>query len=71
MSNQPILATYTNGVFRLVDPKSIQLSEGQSVELGVKQIDHATYILELARQVYAGLTEEEILAIEEEMRRRP
>ena len=69
MSNQNILATYTDGVFRPVDPESIELSEGQHVMIQVESIDRATYIIALAKQVYAGLSEEEITTIEKGMRR--
>jgi hypothetical protein len=71
VSNQQILATYANGTFRPVDPESLQLSEGQNVMLTVEPVDRATYILGLARQVYAGLSDEEIEAIEQAIRRRP
>jgi predicted DNA-binding antitoxin AbrB/MazE fold protein len=71
MSNQKVLATYANGVFRPVDPDSLGLSEGQNVVLNVEPIDRATYILSLAGQVYEGLSEEEIEAIEQAIRRRP
>jgi len=71
MPSQKILATYSDGIFRPVDPESLELSEGQNVMLEVEPIDRATYVLALAKQVYAGLSEEEIAAIEELIRRRP
>lgn len=71
MSNQKILATYIDGVFRVVDPEAVELLEGQEVVITIKPLDRATYILELAKQVYAGLSEEEIAEIEKEFRRRP
>jgi len=71
MPNKKILATYTGGVFQPIDPDSLELSDGQNVTLEVTPIDRATYIRALAREVYAGLSEEEITAIEQEYRRRP
>jgi predicted DNA-binding antitoxin AbrB/MazE fold protein len=69
MSNQQILATYIDGVFRPVDPESVELTDGQHVMIEVKPIDNATYILALAKQVYVGLSEEEIAEIEKNFRR--
>ena len=71
MSNQRILATFLDGVFRPVALGSLNLFEGQTVMLTVEPIDRAAYILSLAKQVYEGLSEEEIDEIERAMRRRP
>jgi hypothetical protein len=71
MSNRQLLATYTNGVFRPIDSESLGLTEGQQVMLEVEAIDRATYILGLARDIYAGLSDEEINEIEQASRHRP
>ncbi len=71
MSDQKILAKYVDGVFQLIDPEALDLAEGEKVILKISPIDHAAYIIGLAKQVYAGLSEAEIAAIEEDIRRRP
>lgn len=71
MASEQILATYENGVFRLVAPESLGLSEGQHVILQIEPIDRVTYILTLADRVFEGLSEEEVEEIVKHMRRRP
>ena len=57
-------AIYENGVFRPVRDLPASICEGQRVRL-VLEIDEATDILELAAQVYSGLSDEQVLEIEQ------
>lgn len=61
MSDEFVEAIYESGTLRLVEPELLSLTEGQRVQIVVRSADD---ILQLARQVYEGLTEEEIGRIE-------
>ncbi len=64
--NQTVDAVYEDGVFRLLGPMSEPIVEGQRVRLVVDTASASPdEILEAAAQVYAGLSEEEIRAVEE------
>jgi predicted DNA-binding antitoxin AbrB/MazE fold protein len=54
-------AVFENGTFRPIDP--IELSNGQHVKLVIEVAENDP--LALAREVYVGLTNEEIKEIEE------
>ncbi len=62
---QTIEAVYENGGFRLIDPADLRMLEGQKVRLIVEPpAESVTNPLELAAQVYQGLSESEIDEIE-------
>ena len=63
--NQPIKAIYENGIFRPLKPPEI--SEGQQVRLIVETTSEPTPedLLELAAQVYQGLSAEQVDEIEQ------
>lgn len=61
---QTVEAIYQNGTFRPIEPSEIPLQDGQSVRLTIESPDEARNILELAGNVYAGLSEEEVEEVE-------
>lgn len=65
MGTRVVNATYDHGVFRLESAQTLGFQNGQKVQLTVQPIEQVDAILELAAEVYAGLNEEEIAAIEE------
>jgi predicted DNA-binding antitoxin AbrB/MazE fold protein len=64
-------AIFQDGVFRPVE--SPELPNGERVRLTVERVRRASpeEILNLARQVYEGLSQKDIAEIEEMSRRRP
>ena len=63
---QTVEAIYESGGFRLIDPADLQLFEGQKVRLIIEPPDQsATNPLDLAAQVYEGLSESQIEEIEQ------
>ena len=62
---QTIEAVYQNGMFRPLSPVSEEISEGKKVEITIddKKLSPEE-MLELASQVYEGLSEEDIDEIE-------
>jgi len=65
MIEQTIDAIFENGVFRPLLPINEAIAEGQQVQIVIKAPESPAEILELARDVYAGLSEEEITAVEQ------
>jgi predicted DNA-binding antitoxin AbrB/MazE fold protein len=62
---QTVEAIYESGGFRLIDPANLQLFEGQKVRLIIEPPDQsATNPLDLATQVYEGLSDSQIEEIE-------
>jgi predicted DNA-binding antitoxin AbrB/MazE fold protein len=62
---QTVEAIYESGGFRLIDPADLQLFEGQKVRLIIEPPDQsATNPLDLAAQVYEGLSDSQIEEIE-------
>ncbi len=62
---QTIEAIYQNGIFKPVTPLEEDFSEGEMVELTVKNKKLSPEeMLKLASQVYEGLSEEDIEEIE-------
>jgi len=57
-------AIFEHGVFRVLTPQNIRIPEGQTVRLVIEPVVSAEDILELAAQVYVGLSEEEVQEIE-------
>ncbi len=70
MAIETIEAVYEHGGFRPVSPVDMMIPEGQKVRLVVEIVEKPDDILELAAQVYEGLSEDQIDAIEEHTRRR-
>ena len=61
---QTLDAVFENGACRLLEPASLQFSEGQHVRLTVETEAATEDVLALAQEVYAGLSDEEIDEIE-------
>jgi predicted DNA-binding antitoxin AbrB/MazE fold protein len=59
--SQAVNAVYERGVFRLLEEPDVRLSEGQQVRLRIEMPDD---ILELAAEVYDGLSEEQVAEVE-------
>ena len=57
-------AVFEEGRFRLLEPSEVPLAEGQRVRITVETEATLDDVLALAEQVYAGLSGEEIDAIE-------
>ena len=64
MDQPPIDAVFENGFFRPLDPFHVFLREGDQVRLRIEEPIVATS-LELASDVYKGLTPAEIAEIEQ------
>lgn len=64
MTTEMLEAIFEHGTFRLVQPPSIPLREGQRVRLIVETEDSPDAILALAAGVYAGLSPQDIAEIE-------
>ena len=69
MSTMVVNATYDHGVFRPDLPQSLGLQNGQKVQVIVRPTDQIDTILDMAAEVYAGLDEDEIAAIEQLVQR--
>jgi len=61
---QTIDAVFENGSFRLVDSHSLHFSEGQRIKLIVETAPEQEDLIELAAQVYKGLSDDELNEIE-------
>ncbi len=61
---QTLRAVFENGTFRPLEPLAVPLTEGQRVQITVETEATPDDVLALAEQVYAGLSDEEIEAIE-------
>jgi len=62
---QTVEAIYEGGGFRLIDPENLQLFEGQKVRLIIEPpAQSTTSPLDLAAQVYEGLSDSQIEEIE-------
>ncbi len=62
---QTIEAIYQNGIFKPLNPVSEEFTEGKTVEITIKEKKMSPEeMLELASQVYDGLSEEDINDIE-------
>ena len=57
-------AVFEHGVFRVLTPQTLRIPEGQIVRLAIEPVESPEDILELAAQVYAGLSEREVEEIE-------
>ena len=71
MTIQTLDAVFEHGAFRLVEPPSIPLREGQRVRLVVETEESPDAILALAASVYAGLTLQDITEVEQIALQRP
>ena len=63
MTTQKIEAVFQNGTFRPINPANLIIEEGQRVKIVVES-DELPSVLQLATQVYDGLTPEEINEVE-------
>jgi predicted DNA-binding antitoxin AbrB/MazE fold protein len=61
---QALDAVFENGKFRLLEKPKVPLRDGQHVRLTVETAAMPEDVLELAGQVYAGLSEEEVADVE-------
>ncbi len=62
---QTIEAIYQNGIFKPLSPVSKEISEGEKIKITIEDKKLSPEeMLELASQVYAGLSEEDIDEIE-------
>lgn len=64
MTIQTVEAVYEHGIFRLIQPTSVTLAEGQHVRLVVEMTPSNQDVLALAMSVFDGLSEQEIADIE-------
>ncbi len=58
-------AVFEHGMFRVLNPQTFRIPEGQTVRLVVEPVKSPDEILELAGQVYEGLSEQDIHEIED------
>lgn len=65
MTTKTVDAIFEQGTFRLVQPPTIPLREGQRVRLVVEIDESPDSILALAANVYAGLSLQDIMDIEQ------
>jgi predicted DNA-binding antitoxin AbrB/MazE fold protein len=65
MTTETLDAIFEHGTFRLVQPPSIPLREGQRVRLVVETEESPDTILALAANVYAGLSPQDIAEVEQ------
>lgn len=65
MTTETLDAIFEHGTFRLVQPPSIPLREGQLVRLVVETDESPEAILDLAANVYAGLSPQDITEVEQ------
>jgi predicted DNA-binding antitoxin AbrB/MazE fold protein len=65
MTTETLEAIFEQGSFRLVQPPSIPLREGQRVRLVVETEESPDAILALAASVYAGLSLQDITQVEQ------
>ena len=70
MTTQTIDAVFENGVFRVLTPERLELSDGQHVRLQVESRPSAQEILDAAAACYEGWSEEEIDEFERTFLRR-
>lgn len=68
MTGQTLEAVFEQGVFRPLADADLDFAEGQKVRLVVESLEPADDVLSLAAQVYKGLTEDQIQAIEAHIR---
>jgi predicted DNA-binding antitoxin AbrB/MazE fold protein len=65
MMDRTVDAVYEHGGFRVLNPTPLQLAEGQQVRLIIEgPTENSNFLLDLAAQVYDGLSSEDVDAIE-------
>jgi len=64
MTAQTLEAIYENGIFRILSPRKIALTEGQTVRLTVEPKSTLSPLLQRALHVYDGLSDEDIAEVE-------
>ncbi len=65
MLSRSVNAVFEKGVFRPLEPLDQTVTEGQEVRLVVEIPESSKSILDLVTQVYAGLSPEDINAVEQ------
>ncbi|MDW8405652.1 hypothetical protein [Chloroflexus sp.] len=65
MTTETLDASFEHGAFRLVQPPSIPLREGRHVQLIIETEESPNATLVLAANVYAGLSPQDIAAVEQ------
>jgi predicted DNA-binding antitoxin AbrB/MazE fold protein len=70
METQEPDAVYEQGVFRPTDPKQIELDEGQRVRLIIESEESVEVILDLASDVFAEMSPDDIAEMERIIQRR-
>ena len=61
---QALEAVFENGAFRLLEKPAVPLRDGQHVRLTIETEAAPKDVLELAGEVYAGLSKEEVKDVE-------
>lgn len=65
MTTETIEAIFEHGTFRLIQPPTIPLRDGQRVRLVVETEEAPDMILALAASVYEGLSAQDIAEVEQ------
>lgn len=65
MLSRSVNAVFEKGVFRPLEPLDQAVTEGQEVRLVVEIPESSKSVLDLITQVYAGLSPEDINAVEQ------
>ncbi len=65
MTTETLEAIFDHGIFRLVQPSSLPLRDGQRVRLVVETEESPDAILALAASVYDGLSPQDITEVEQ------
>lgn len=70
MNTKTLDAVYEDGVFRPTHPGRFDLAEGQKVRIVIDPVEQVDVLLEMAADVLAELSDQEIAEIEQIVRRR-
>ena len=65
MTTETIEAIFEHGTFRLIQPPTIPLRDGQRVRLVIEAEEAPDVILALAASVYEGLSPQDIAEVEQ------
>ncbi len=65
MTTETLEAVFEQGVFRLIQPPSIPLRDGQRVRLLIETEESSDAVLALAAKVYEGLSAQDISEVEQ------
>lgn len=70
MTTKTLDAVYEDGVFRPTNVERFDLTEGQKVRIVVEPVEQADILLDMAADVFAELSEQELAEIEHILHRR-